>query len=264
MNPSKWLLPASLIATSLFTLPLEAKTVTLTSVDDRTAITLNLGDTLIVELPSPLPGQYHWVSHLPNPASLTALNETFQPSTDTKKPGEGMQIFRYNAAIVGDTTLTLGFEIIPKGSPAPQTTSTFTVLVHIASGDPTIAIPGSKPAVLMGIYKGTFPCADCSGLDTELRLYAAGKFNFTDTIFIRTRTYRGAPHGDVVLSDRGEWTLLRGDAVDENASIYQLNPDSPEKSESYLVQKNGDALVQLDREQRPIQSKMNLTLQRTR
>jgi uncharacterized lipoprotein NlpE involved in copper resistance len=137
------------------------------------------------------------------------------------------------------------------------------VRVHIVLGDPT-APPVGKPAVLMGIYKGTLPCADCSGLDVELRLYAAGKFNFTDTIFIRTQTYRGAPHGDVVFSDRGEWTLLRGDAVDENASVYQLNPDSTTSSESYLVQKNGDTLVQLDREQRPIQSKMNLTLQRVK
>ena len=262
LNPSRSFVAAILITIALQTNSLEAKTVTLTSADDRTAITLNLGDTLIVELPSPLPGQYHWVSNLPNPASLSALNETFQPSADSKKTGEGTQVFHYNAATVGDTTLTLAFEIIPKGTPAPQTTSTFAVRVHIVLGDPT-APPIGKPAVLMGIYKGTLPCADCSSLDTELRLYAAGKFNFTDTIFIRTQTYRGAPHGDVVFSDRGEWALLRGDAVDENASVYQLNPNSPE-SESYLVQKNGDTLTQLDRNQRPIDTKMNLTLRRVR
>ncbi len=249
------------ITITLYAASLKAKTVTLNSPDDRTAVTLNLGDTLIVELPSTLPGQYQWVSHLPRPSSLTALNETFQPSTDPNKKDQGTQVFRYNAAAVGDTNLTLDFEIIPKGTPAPQTTSTFAVRVHIASGDPT-APPVGKAAVLLGTYKGTLPCADCSGLDTELRLYSAGKFNFTDAIFIRTQTYRGAPHGDVTFSDRGEWALLRGDAVDANATVYQLNSGNGIASDSYLVQKDGESLTQLDRDQRPIETKMNLTLHR--
>ena len=76
------------------------------------------------------------------------------------------------------------------------------------------------------------------------------------------QTYRGAPHGDLVLTDRGDWTVLRGDATDENATVYQLKPDDEKNSESLLVQENGNALIQLDRDQRPIDSKMNLTLRK--
>jgi hypothetical protein len=93
-------------------------------------------------------------------------------------------------------------------------------------------------------------------------LYAKGKFDTTYAYYVRTQTYRGAPHGDVTFSDRGDWTVLRGDATDENATVYQLNPDNEQHSESLLLQDNGNALVQLDRDQKPIDSQMNLALRK--
>ncbi len=121
----------------------------------------------------------------------------------------------------GIRRLVFGFET-PEKDPgaAPQDTSAYSVRVHIALGSPRVGT-----AVLLGVYKGTLPCADCDGLETVLRIYAKGKFDFTYAFYVRTQTYRGAPHGDVTYSDRGEWTLLRGDATDENATVYQLNPD---------------------------------------
>jgi uncharacterized lipoprotein NlpE involved in copper resistance len=166
--------------------------------------------------------------------------------------------FRFNAASVGDVALVFGFETevkVPGG--APQDTSAYSVRVHIASG-----APRAGTAILLGVYKGTLPCADCNGLDTVLRLYAKGKFDTTYAFFVRTQTYRGAPRGDVVLTDRGDWAVLRGDATDENATVYQLNPDDEQHSESLLLQDSGSALVQLDREQKPIDSPFNLTLRR--
>jgi hypothetical protein len=56
--------------------------------------------------------------------------------------------------------------------------------------------------------------------------------------------------------------VLRGDATDENATVYQLNPGDERNSESLLLQDHGNALVQLDREQKPIDSPTNLTLKR--
>jgi copper homeostasis protein (lipoprotein) len=116
--------------------------------------------------------------------------------------------------------------------------------------------------VLLGVYKGTLPCADCEGLDTTLRIYAKGRFDFTYAFYVRTQTYRGAPRGDVTMSDRGDWALLRGDATDENATVYQLNPENEKGSESYLLQDAGKALVMLDKEQKPIDTTANLTLNR--
>jgi hypothetical protein len=74
---------------------MEAKTVTRGAPDNHTEVGLILGDTLVVELPSTLSGQYKWVSHLEKRA---ALNEALVPakSEGTKKDA-GTQQFRYNS-----------------------------------------------------------------------------------------------------------------------------------------------------------------------
>jgi predicted secreted protein len=249
----------SVFAIVLFcTTAVRAKTVTLGASDNRTDVSLNLGDTLVVELSSGQVNGFGWVSHLPNATALTALNEEVVPADSKQKLAGETRRFRFNAAVVGDVTLAFGWESAVKvPGAAPQDTSAFSVVVHVASGAP---LPGT--AILFGAYKGTLPCADCSGLDTLLRLYAKGKNDTTCAFYVRTQTYRGAPHGDVVLTDRGEWYLLRGDATDHDATVYQLIPDD-EHSDSWLLRENGSALVQLDRDLKPIDTKMNLTLRRT-
>jgi copper homeostasis protein (lipoprotein) len=240
------------------TTALQAKTVTLGPVDNRTDVSLNLGDTLVVELSSGDVNGFGWVLHLPNDSGLTALNNELLPAD--KKAVVPMQVrrFRFNAARVGDVVLVFGFETAEKVSgAAPQDTSAYSVRVHIASGAPR---PGT--AILFGAYRGTLPCADCNGLDTVLRLYAKGRFDTTYAFYVRTQTYRGAPHGDVTISDRGEWTVLRGDASDDNATVYQLNPDDEQHSEALLVQDNGATLVELDRDLKPINTMSNVTLKR--
>ena len=237
---------------------LQAKTVTLASSDNRTDVSLNLGDTLVVELSSGDVNGFAWVSHLPKDSGLTALNDDVVPAN--KKTAVPVQIkrFRFNAAKIGDFPLVFGFET-PEKVPgaAPQDTSAYSVRVHIASGAPR---PGS--AILFGVYNGTMPCADCNGLETVLRLYAKGKFDTTYAFYVRSQTYRGAPHGDVTISDRGEWTVLRGDATDPDATVYQLNPADEQHSEALLVQDKGAALEQLDRDLKPIETTMNVTLKR--
>ena len=242
----------------VFASSLQAKTVTLGPSDNRTDVFLNLGDTLLVELSSGDVNGFSWMLHLPKKPVLTALNDDLQPADKKSKVPMQVRRFRFNAASVGEMTLVFGFETEVKvPGAAPQDTSAYSVRVHIASG-----APGVGTAILLGVYKGTLPCADCEGLDTVLRLYAKGKFDTTYAFYVRTQTYRAAPHGDVVMTDRGDWTVLRGDATDENATVYQLNPDNEKTSESLLLQDNGNALVQLDREQKPIDSKMNLTLRK--
>jgi uncharacterized lipoprotein NlpE involved in copper resistance len=241
-----------------FTTALQAKTVTLGPSDNRTDVYLNLGDALMVELSSGDVNGFRWVSHLPKASGLTALNEDVLPVDKKSNVPVQVRRFRFNAASVGDVALVFGFETEVKvPGAAPQDTSAYSVRVHIASGAPR---PGT--AILLGVYKGTLPCADCEGLDTVLRLYAKAKFDTTYAFYIRTQTYRGAPHGDVVMTDRGNWAVLRGDATDENATVYQLNPDDEKNSDSLLLQDNGNALVLLDRDQKPIDSKLNLTLRR--
>jgi uncharacterized lipoprotein NlpE involved in copper resistance/predicted secreted protein len=233
----------------------KAKTVTVGEADNRTDVFLNLGDTLVVELSSGDVNGFGWVLHLPKPSGLS-LTGGDEPAASGSKTTDKVRRFRFNAATVGDTAAVFGFET-PEKVPgaAPQDTSAYSVRVHIALGSPRVGT-----AVLLGVYKGTLPCADCEGLETTLRMYTRGKFDFTYSFYVRTQTYRGAPKGDVTFSDRGDWTLLRGDATDENATVYQLNPDDEKRSESYLVQDGGKALVMLDKEQRPIDTTANLTL----
>jgi len=239
------------------TLTVRAKTVTLDGADNNTSISLNLGDTLVVRLPSTLPGQFKWVSHLGKNGPLSPQGEDLIPSAaKDAKAGEGIQQFRYNAAQVGRIALNLAFETIKKGAGDPKS-SRFQVNVGVASG-----APPTSQAVLVGVYKGTLPCADCSGLDTQLKLYAKGKFDTTYALYIETRTYRGTHNGDIAYSDRGEWAVLKGSASDPNATVYQLNPDRPSESQFYLLQESGAVLRQLDRELKPISSQMNITLRR--
>ncbi len=162
-----------------------------------------------------------------------------EPQSTNKKAATRTQTkrFRFNAAKIGDFALVFGFETAEKvPGAAPQDTSAYSVRVHIASGAPR---PGTRSCLVS--YKGSLPCADCDGLETVLRLYAKSKFDTTYAFYVRTQTYRGAPNGDVTLSDRGEWTVLRGDADDENATVYQLNPDDEQHSEALLVQDKGAA-----------------------
>jgi len=238
--------------------PLQAKTVTLGYSDNRTDVSLNLGDTLVVELSSGDVNGFAWVSHLPKDSGLTALNDDLLPADRKAAVPAQTRRFRFNAANVGDCALVFGFETAEKvPGAALQDTSAYSVRVHIASGAPR---PGT--AMVFGVYQGIMPCADCSGLDTVLRLYAKGKFDTTYAFYVRTQTYRGAPHGDVTISDRGEWAVLRGDAADPDATVYQLNPDDEQHSEALLVQGKGAALMELDRDLKPIEPTMNATLKR--
>jgi copper homeostasis protein (lipoprotein) len=236
----------------------KAKTVILAETDNRTDVFLNLGDTLVVELSSGDVNGFGWVLHLPKPSGLTLLTSGDELATTGGKTTDKVRRFRFNAAAVGDTAAVFGFETTEKvPGAAPQDTSAYSVRVHIALGSPRVGT-----AVLLGVYKGTLPCADCEGLETTMRLYTKAKFDFTYAFYVRTQTYRGAPKGDVTFSDRGDWTLLRGDATDENATVYQLNPENEKGSESYLVQDDAKTLVMLDKEQKPIDTTANLTLTR--
>ena len=232
-----------------------AKTVTLRAADNDTTVGLNVGDTLVVELASSLPGEYRWVSVLAKGSVLSALNEGFEKAMDPKQAG-GTQRFRYNAVRVGQSVLTVKFEAAGKaGAGVPQSTSRFEVKVKVESG-----APAAGTAVLVGVYRGTMPCADCSGLDTELRLYAKTKTDTTFAVYVRRETYRGAPQGDVTLADRGEWTVLRGDRTDENATVYQLEPENEGRSTAFLVRRDGAELEQLDRDMLPMKGPGRLIL----
>src|SRR5207247_4698611 len=56
-------------------------------------------------------------------------------------------------------------------------------------------------------YEGVLPCADCSGLKTELTLNRNAKTSAPETYKLR-ETYLGKPAG--TRTTMGKWTILRG------------------------------------------------------
>jgi copper homeostasis protein (lipoprotein) len=100
--------------------------------------------------------------------------------------------------------------------------------------------------LVLGPFSGLLPCADCAGIATELTLRrkAEGWAEGTYTL----RELRPGQRSPAVVT--GEWTTLRGDAVNDDAVVYLLDPDDPIRSRHFL--KVGDRAVQaLDDNLRP-------------
>src|ERR1700722_15895132 len=103
---------------------LEAKTVTLGSADNRTDVSLNLGDTLVVELSSGDVNGFSWVLHLPKGSGLTAIGDQLLPAEKKTVVPVKIKRFRFNAAKAGESALVFGFETAEKvPGAAPQDSS---------------------------------------------------------------------------------------------------------------------------------------------
>lgn len=100
------------------------------------------------------------------------------------------------------------------------------------------------------VYKGTLPCADCSGIDTTLTLYS-------DETYQMSSVYQGRNDNKPVVQ-RGKWTTLRGDATDPNATVYQLYQKNAKATQNYLV--SGDQLKQLDANLNEVNAPFNTSL----
>lgn len=114
----------------------------------------------------------------------------------------------------------------------------------------------SKTMRVMGTWRGTTPCADCSGIITTLTLYRKEPNNFIDAVYRLQLKY--IDRGN--FTQYGEWTVLRGRPGDPNATVYQLDPDKSGKQ--YYLRVDEDTLQHLDGDMKPIDSKLNFTLKR--
>lgn len=145
--------------------------------------------------------------------------------------GGKMRMFK-SAVLIGVLAIMLaacGQEAGRAGAEAPPTTTA------------AAEAPPETPE-LMGVYAGVIDCDGCPGIQTRLRMVRNGAYsgegtyelteNFGDPADISVRT--------------GDWTTLRGDASDPDATVYQLDPDTPDESQFYL-KAGEDALILLDR-----------------
>lgn len=116
--------------------------------------------------------------------------------------------------------------------------------------------PAETP-VLLGVFEGVLPCADCPGIETRLELTRKGQ-DWGDGTYRLTETYQG--RGEPVVTE-GEWGTLRGSATDPDATVYQLDPATPETSRYFRVESD-DALRMLDRDLNETPADMPYTLTR--
>ena len=109
------------------------------------------------------------------------------------------------------------------------------------------------------VYKGVLPCADCSGIDTELKLIH--ERNAGMGTYILTETYMG--HENMIFETKGEWTHHRGTPDDKNATVYDLyDSEKPDVSSRYYLRLKDGSIKMLDKELREIDSKFNYVLRR--
>lgn len=103
---------------------------------------------------------------------------------------------------------------------------------------------------LIGTYAGVLPCADCSGILTELRLYAeqpSGRAAHYEL----TETYLGSREGDRSIGTTGRWTTVRGTASDKDAAVIQVDLGRIDALKNFL-RVGDDELRLLDRNRREI------------
>jgi len=114
----------------------------------------------------------------------------------------------------------------------------------------------SQGPVADGPYVGTLPCADCAGIRTVLTLYTMGEGG-APLVYRMTATYLATRDGDRTQERLGPWIRVGtgGDA------IVRLEPYQETFRQS-LRRADGDTLVLVDRDEKPIATAMELRLRR--
>ncbi|MDX2167326.1 MAG: copper resistance protein NlpE [Deltaproteobacteria bacterium] len=110
---------------------------------------------------------------------------------------------------------------------------------------------------LVGRFAGTLPCADCSGVETELTL--ASDWDGRSLYHLK-ETYVGAPGGPRSVETDGVWISLRGTAVDPTAKVYRLDPESAAPRSFVVIDERTIRL--LDADLQPLPSSVPSTLTR--
>jgi eukaryotic-like serine/threonine-protein kinase len=123
-------------------------------------------------------------------------------------------------------------------------------------------VPQSPPAGqhLVGFYTGTLPCADCSGIRTELSLFAHGATSSGTASYWLRETYLGKPEKDATFESGGSWTTQPGQD-DPKTTVYKLT-EARSREDRFFLKVSDAELRMLDRSGRPIASKLDHTLKR--
>ncbi len=115
--------------------------------------------------------------------------------------------------------------------------------------------PRHPAAALDTSYRGTLPCADCTGIDATYRFTAnPGEPGGT---YQSTWVYLGK--SDPPVEKSGTWVETQGQGGRADAIVYQIDPDLGSDSRYFLVVSD-DRIEMLDRDRKRIRGRQNYTL----
>ena len=235
-----------------------SRTIAIGEFTQQVHVSLKVGDTLRVVLPSTPSTGYSWHVAASN-AILKATASSNTPGAQKSAGAPGRQTLVFTAAAPGRDNLVLDYSRPwEKAKPAARQYSIAVTVSNAAtkSAASPVLIAGG---ILQGTYSGKLPCADCSGLLTSIAFYAESA-QTPAGYYVRTSTYLGAPKGDVVSIDAGHYLLQRGTPDTPDRTVFSLQSNTSDSLESYLLQ--GDSLVPLGSDGKPIQAPFNLSLKK--
>ncbi len=119
---------------------------------------------------------------------------------------------------------------------------------------------GAQPAAvrlsaLPGMYRGKFPCADCRGMHSTLKLAcgpdcAAGDYALTDM-------YINGAYGNTINNKTGKWVVIERRSGD---LVLALDKET-NKASYYYIKKDGN-LQPLDKRQQPMEVSYDITMRK--
>jgi NlpE-like protein len=120
------------------------------------------------------------------------------------------------------------------------------------------AAPASGRGKLVAAYRGVLPCADCPGIDTTVRLFAAADGAEGHGRYLIRSSYQ---ERNSTNTEMGTWTLEKGTPSDPAASVYVLKPKTGSGVTNYLVVGDNE-IKQLDNDRKPFTGTVNFSLKR--
>lgn len=109
---------------------------------------------------------------------------------------------------------------------------------------------------VFGIYTGTLPCADCAGIDTELRLLNDPTSGHRR--YVLKQTYKSTRDGDQVFWETGAWEAIKNA---QNQQTYRLLKDDKEQR-GIFIEATDRVIRMADEEGNLIDSELNYSLYR--
>ncbi|AEL26261.1 copper resistance protein NlpE [Cyclobacterium marinum] len=107
-------------------------------------------------------------------------------------------------------------------------------------------------------YSGVLPCADCAGIQTELKLENSPEK--IERSFELSETYLETKDGDRNYKTTGIYEVIYGLEDNPGAMAIRLLDENNAPFKSFQQEKSGQ-LTLLNQEEKPIQSKLNYSLE---